>query len=233
MRKFYPVIHCIDPYTEGGIGHALTNTRIAQNNGADGVFLIGHNLVYLDLIEIYDSVRKQFPTMWIGINFLDIQPDKVHLLNSYKNVLTNLNALWFDSLPIGRQISKEVFGGVAFKYINANPSDEELKRACEQAILCCTTVTTSGDKTGEPPSVEKLAKIKVMLHGRAPLALASGASNYNVASFLPFVDTFLVATSITKRDKTCGNHEYLVSERVREFADLIHSQNMTEKEMLQ
>lgn len=228
MKKFYPVIHCIDPYEQGGIGHALANARIAYNNEADGIFLIGHKLQSLDLIQIYDSVRKQFPDKWIGINFLDIPSDRLELLNSCKSLLVGLNALWFDSLPIGRQPSSglEMFGGLAFKYRNANPSNEELKRDCELAIMCTTTATTSGNKTGEPPSIVKLQKIKLLLQDKIPLALASGVDSSNVTSFLPYVDSFLVATSITEIDPNRGNHEYLVAAKVRELADLIHTGNI-------
>ena len=222
MKKFYPVIHCIDPYVQGGIGHALLNARIAYDNSSDGIFLIGHRLAYHELLFIYDSVRKQFPEKWIGINFLDLPTTKLGLLNSYKEITTDLNALWFDSLPIGMKISTEVFGGIAFKYRNANPSDEELKRDCELAITCTTTATTSGDKTGEPPSIEKLQKIKEMLQGKIPLAIASGVGADNISSFLPYVDSFLVATSITTRDPNLGNHEYLIPEKVKELAELIH-----------
>lgn len=225
MKKFLPVIHCIDPYTEGGIGHALANARIAFKNGADGIFLIGHNLVHTDLFYIYESVRKQSPREWIGINFLDIPIKYDYILEMYTKEYDSMNALWFDDLPkypLSLPSFIELFGGVAFKYKKANGSDEELAKECAQAVAAVTTATTSGNKTGEAPSVEKLAKIKALLQGKIPLALASGVSADNVVSFLPFVDTFLVATSITKRDSTRGDHEYLVPEKVKELANLIH-----------
>jgi hypothetical protein len=224
MKKFYPVIHCINPFTQGGIKHALCNARIAYDNNADGVFLIGHNLAYLDLMYIYDCVRRQFPDKWVGVNFLDISSSRLYLLNGCGKLLTNLNALWFDSLPFGKIFPEnlEVFGSIAFKYINPNPSDDELKRDCEQVLMCATTATTSGNKTGEPPSIEKLQKIQILLQSRVPLAIASGIDANNVSSFLPYADSFLVASSIIRRDLNQDNHEYFVPEKVRELADLIH-----------
>lgn len=227
MKKFYPVIHCVDPYERGGVGHALANARIAFDNNADGIFLIGHGLHYHDLIEIYDSVRKQFPERWIGINFLDTPPEKLDVLNSYRNLLTGLNAFWFDSLPIGRNFPDtiEVFGGVAFKYRNADIYGEKLRRECEQAVKWSTTVTTSGSKTGEPPSVEKLEEIRMYLEGSTTfLALASGVNAMNVTRFLPLVDSYLVASSITERNPNLGDQEFLVPEKVRKLADLIHTE---------
>lgn len=224
MKKFFPVIHCIDPYTQGGIVHAIANARIAYDNGADGIFLIGHSIVHQELFYIYESVRKQFPGLWIGVNFLDVPVTKIHLLKPYLHA--DINALWFDSLPNqdhNLPSSVNLFGGIAFKYINANPNDEELKEKCLKASRSINFATTSGNKTGEPPSVEKLAKIKTFLKGKTPLALASGVSAHNVTSFLPFVDAFLVATSITARDTNRGNHEYLLPEKVKELANLIHT----------
>ena len=222
-KRFFPVIHCIDPFLQGGIGHALKNARIAYNNDADGIFLIGHKLTYLDLVEIYGHVRKEFPEKWIGVNFLDIPSGKLELLNSCQHLLVGLNALWFDSLPIGRIFPVEVFGGIAFKYRNANPSDEELARECNLAVTCVTTATTSGNKTGEPPSVEKLQKIKGLLQNKVPLALASGVTEENISSFLSTVDTFLVASSIIERRKDLGGHEYLIPEKVKALAAKIHA----------
>lgn len=223
MKKLYIVIHCIDPYEQGGVGHAIKNAHIAYDNGADGIFLIGHRLQYLDLIQIYYAVRKQFPDEWIGVNFLDVPTTKLELLNPCQDLLTGLNALWFDSLPVGKTFSVETFGGIAFKYINPNPTDEDLARECRQAILSVSTATTSGNKTGEPPSIEKLQKIKKLLEGKIPLAVASGVTAENISSMLPYVDSFLVATSVTARDPSLGDNEYLVPEKVKELADVIRA----------
>lgn len=225
-KKFYPVIHCINPHSKGGIGHALRNTRIAIDNGADGVFLIGHKLEHVDLFYIYQFVRKQFPHMWIGLNFLDIPVARIDLLNIYTKPGDQVNALWFDELPDKHFASSphlEIFGSVAFKYRNPNASEEILKQECEHATLYTTTATTSGNKTGEPPSLEKLEKIKALLNNRIPLALASGVNAGNAVSFKPCIDSFLAASSITERDPYYGNHEYLVPYKTRELADLIHS----------
>ena len=224
MKKFYPVIHCIDPHEQGGIGHALANARIAFKNGADGIFLVGHHLSHQDLFYIYEFVRKQFPDSWIGINFLDI-PKNLRLLESFVKKGDRIDALWFDYLPEAhRRIPDSItlFGGVAFKYRNANLSDEELEEECLQASHSVHFATTSGDATGVPPSIEKLQKIMTMLKGKVPLALASGVTKDNVVSFLPFVDAFLVATSITARNAQRENREYFIADEVKELADLIH-----------
>lgn len=233
-KKFYPVIHCIDPYVKQGVGHAIRNTSLAIENGADGVFLIGHGMNSVSLIYLYENVRKLFPKVWIGINFLDISHDTIFhgasfcfswsRISSAVKKCENLNALWIDAMPDERLplSAIQVFGGVAFKYLSPHLSGTALADACEHAIQRVDVVTTSGDKTGSAPSVEKLETIKRHLEGRIPLALASGVSSSNVREFLETVDIFLVASSICERNPKLGNEEYLVPEKVRELADLIH-----------
>lgn len=232
-KKFYPVIHCIDPREKQGVGHAIKNTSIAIENGADGVFLIGHGMEYVELLYIYENVRKQFPKIWIGVNFLDISHDTIFhgasfcfdwsRLSHVAKKCENLNALWIDAMPDERLplSSIQIFGGVAFKYVDPHLDGKALSDACENAIRCVDVATTSGDKTGSAPSVEKLETIKRHLGGRIPLALASGVSSWNVREFLGAVDIFLAASSICERNPKLGNEEYLVPEKVRELSDLI------------
>jgi predicted TIM-barrel enzyme len=83
--------------------------------------------------------------------------------------------------------------------------------------------TTSGDKTGSPPDAEKLKLIKSYLDNTIPLAVASGVDENNVSDFLPFVDKFLVASSITERKSEYNNQEYFVPEKVSHLGNKIHS----------
>jgi hypothetical protein len=224
-KELYPVIHCVG-LGFGGTGHALANARIAFGNGADGVFLIGHKVHSGDMTYIYNHVRKSFPNMWIGINFLDVSINQQteSLLHLVRECI-ELNALWVDNMPNrdDQKLDVAIFAGVAFKYINPNPDGDELARACQQALQYCDVATTSGDKTGQPPSLEKLAAIHKNLAGRIPLAVASGVDAGNVTEMKPYVNKFLVASSIIERRGPLGTHEYLVPEKVRELADLIHA----------
>jgi hypothetical protein len=225
-KLFYPVIHCIDPNTQQGIGHALRNTRIAKENGADGVFLIGHGMHFCDLLDIYEQVRKHFPDFWIGINFLDLaQERKWDSLAEMVDRGSDLNGLWIDGMPDRRlqeSSSTKVFGGIGFKYIDPGLQGIALQNTCEIAVNCVDVATTSGDKTGSAPDIAKLKSIKEGLANRIPLALASGVDANNVSAFLEYVDIFLVASSISERISSLGNHEYLIPQKVRELASLIH-----------
>src|SRR3990167_2185511 len=196
-KRFFPVIHCVSPFTKQGTGHALLNTQIAFRGGADGVFLIGHNMPYTEVLYIYEQVRKQF------------------------------FARWMDSLPEAcramSQTDAELFGGVAFKYRDSDLMGEGLFMACQNALNYVDTVTTSGDKTGSPPDVAKVQAMREAIRPHDSLALASGVSVENVALFKPYVDTFLVASSITERRADRGGQEYLVQERLPPFPAAIHS----------
>lgn len=225
-KELYPVIHCI-ALEQGGPGHALANVRIAADNHADGVFLIGHRACSADMVYMYDHVRKQFPSLWIGINFLDTSINRdTKGMRTLVRQCQGLNALWTDEMPNGdyndHKLDIPIFGGVAFKGQNPYLVGEALYRACEDAIERGVLITTSGDSTGNPASVEKLEEIHHYINGRRPLAVASGVDASNVVAMKPFVDIFLVASSIIERNPSRGNQEYLVAEKVRRLADLIH-----------
>lgn len=227
-KLFLPVIHCVHPFGQDGIGHAIANTKIALDNGADGVFLIGHRMHWENLVYVYESVRKANPSAWIGINFLDLTTrgiKKETLLLAISQCV-DLSAIWMDALPeeeLGIPPWIELFAGVAFKYRNSEAIGEELRSDCESASKYANFATTSGDKTGNPPSVEKLETISSLLSNNTRLAVASGVSRKNVIPMLPYVEAFLVASSISRVDAARGGHEYFIPNEVAALAGIIHS----------
>lgn len=228
LKRFFPVVHCVCPLEKQGSGHALRNARIAFENFADGVFLIGHALNYQSLLMIYEQVRKEFPENWIGVNFLDVAARKDwSLLMQLARRYPDVNALWIDNMPDTRLDTNariELFGGVAFKYIDPNLRGEALVAECHRAKRLVDVITTSGSATGSPPDIAKLEEMRSAIGDQTRLALASGVTIENVGEFLPTVDTFLVASSVTRREKNLGNREYLIPERVMFLATEIHRQ---------
>ena len=61
-HTFLPVIHVEDKE------QAINQTRIALDNGADGIFLINHHISHSRLFEIFKEIRELFFNTWIGIN---------------------------------------------------------------------------------------------------------------------------------------------------------------------
>lgn len=125
-----------------------------------------------------------------------------------------VQAIWTDGTYVGRApLNFEVFSGFAFKY---RPQPKDLASAAVDAIQSCHVLTTSGPGTGKPADVSKVQAIRAAV-GTHRVALASGVDVYNVGTFLPYVDDFLVATSINK------TFSEIDEGKARELADEIHS----------
>lgn len=229
-KKFLPVVHCVG-LEFGGAGHAFVNAKIAFGNGADGIFLIGHNVSASDMLYLYENVRKQYPDKWIGINFLDLSLKNLPSLLSHVKQCVELNALWTDQMPVMELKQSlpsrvELFGGIAFEYLNPNPTDDELAVACVKIKEVADVATTSGNYTGVAPTLDKLAKIRRLI-GDMPLAVASGISMNNISTIGKIADNFIVATSVSE-PKQEGSivWEYLIPQRIQMLARFIHSFNM-------
>lgn len=196
-----PVIHVESP------NQAIRNTALAAKEGADGVFLIQMNGNNGLLMDSYKETRLQFQRMFIGVNF-----NGVSLELALEHLDKTVSGIWSDNAMIDEHsitqhsaslISKKInevqwngiyFGGVAFKYQRA-VAQEDLTMAAIKAIPYMDVVTTSGEGTGSAPDLEKIRIMKRALD-QVPLAIASGITPDNVRSFMPYADSFLVATRI-------------------------------------
>lgn len=220
LPRFIVVVHADSPE------QALAQSKVAFQYGADGIFLINHRISANKLIQCYNTVRIEFPDKFIGLNFLD--KDAFEAITKRPD---DCDAIWMDDLlvhsdvPLTRKAYPIVeyadhkgagktwrtFTSVAFKYQSHEPRPEW---AAMRAKEIFDVVVTSGAATGSPPEVDK---IRVMYEAmdRHPLALASGVDAKNVKDYLPYITTFMVATSIS------DDNDMLIPEKVRELADLI------------
>jgi len=223
-HTFLAVVHVEDAE------QALRNVAIARDGGADGVFLINHGMDAMSLLACYRSVRETHSDWWIGMNMLDLEPFRAFVL-----LPEDCDALWTDSLPppqtgvlysfaemlASRQEVRNMlyFGGVAFKgQVQAAIGPEGAARLTPQFV---DVITTSGDATGWPPTVEKIRAIRKGA-GDRPVAIASGISAENVEMFKDLANCFLVASSIGK------SFSELDADRVREFSREIARLNSAE-----
>lgn len=202
MKKiFYPVIH-VETASQ-----ALENTKIAFDAGTDGVFIINHSISSETLLHIHQELLVYFPKSFpIGVNLLDLTPmETVACLNESIPMFWTDNALIDDSfhqdgaIEVRSALKKsgwqgEYFGGVAFKY---QKPVIDVERVAEVAMNFVDVIVTTGEGTGKAAPVEKVKRMRSYI-GKKPLALASGVSAENVASYKDYVDIFLVATSISK-----------------------------------
>jgi hypothetical protein len=112
-----------------------------------------------------------------------------------------------------------LFGGCSFKYID---DDDERAPEDEAALMSwgsryADVLTTSGPGTGLAMNAAKGPALRNNAAG-APTAVASGVSLSNVEEYRPFVDVYLVASSVQGRDF----HE-LDEDKMRALASKIHA----------
>lgn len=207
-----PVIHVVDT------SQALRNAEIAGSAGADGIFLINHDLPHTTLLEIYAAVSATFSGWWIGVNCLDLDTGDV-----FRHVGRGMAGVWTDNALINEHCNEQpeadavqqiqrthdwhglYFGGVAFKY---QREVTDVERAARVAARYMDVVTTSGPATGQAAAPDKIRRMKAAI-GDHPLAIASGITPENVTDYLAFADCFLVATGICKRIDELDNSRVL------------------------
>lgn len=224
-RVLLPVVHALDE------AQVRREINVVMSAGADGVMLIDQGgLSWTHVVRLgEDAVRDGVP--FVGVNLLRITR------TSAADVVASgcLQALWVDAAGVdignrkatldiaskwkmrrrARSSSFLFFGGVAFKYqptVAMNDLEATAKLAVEVGI---DVVTTSGDATDTPPSIDKLEHMSAGLGDHA-LAVASGVTIENVGSMRPFVNAFLVSSWL---EKESGAFDPV---RVRDLAQAVH-----------
>ena len=210
MAEIYPVVHVNRP------GVAIEMANLALNYGADGVFLINHNAGReAQLIEAYNEVTTQNPNSFVGLNFLERQNSFfafLYLQDALQSgEITRLpDGLWVDDADPMKDMTQELreddpdlkavryFGGIAFKYTRLyTPEAKPAAWQARRLAYYVDDITTSGEGTGRPPSIEKIALMKAAARFYdKPLAVASGISAENLRDYNGDIDKVLVSTSI-------------------------------------
>src|ERR1043165_3216114 len=85
MRRLFPVIHIENE------AQAFEQAILADNCGADGVFLIHHKRKHTILFEIAESIHRRASTLWIGLNALDLEPREM-----FRKCPVWVNGIWCD-----------------------------------------------------------------------------------------------------------------------------------------
>ncbi|MBN9521474.1 adenine phosphoribosyltransferase [bacterium] len=228
-RQVFPGRHTVLPVVHvESADQARRNSAVARDAGADGVFLIDHGTADADLLDIHAAVVDAHPDWWVGVNCLELLPEE-----AFAAVSPRVGGVWVDNAGIeegqdAQPYAERVaavrqargpgclyFGGVAFKY---QRPVADLEAACRVAARYMDVVTTSGPGTGRAADGEKVRRMRAALAG-TPLAIASGVTPENVGAYLPYADSFLVATGISRTftELDPARVRALV-ERVRAFA---------------
>lgn len=200
--RIYPVIHFLNREL------ALKQAMLAQQNGADGIFLISHLGDNEELCRVAWEAKQMLPTFEVGINLLSWSPRRA----AEYALLDGLDMVWADDMGVNSQGLTSVEGGwlsafagqhphiklfasVAFKY---QPHEPDPALAARNAQAAGFIPTTSGSGTGSAPAVTKIAEMSAAVDGN--LAVASGMTPENVAAYAPNLRYILVATGISIDD---------------------------------
>jgi uncharacterized protein len=233
-RVFLPVVH---PKSKD---LCLKAVETAMNCHADGIFLVNEGLDAWELLDLVPEIHQQFDKPWIGVNLIGFEPETVVGLISGLPVA----GIWSDNAGIVVSQSTQpaaerfmqarrdnswdglYFGGLAMKYQRKVP-DEQLAVAAQRACQFLDVITSSGPETGIAAPLDK-AKLLRAGAGSHPIALASGISPENVSHYLPYVDAYLVASSI----ETEENSGIFVPERAKLLASMIHGYGLADNHLV-
>ncbi len=204
-----PVIHVLDT------AQAERNIQTALDGGCPGVFLINHDFEKEKLLPIIRDVRKTFPDLWIGVNFLAVTGEFAFpILGQLQAQGTSVDGYWADdaciderrdasdqpqaaAITAARQASGWqglYIGGTAFKK-QRDVDPAHYARSAEIACNHMDVVVTSGVATGHAADLTKIKTFRAHC-GETALGLASGITPENAEQYKDDVDLFMVATGI-------------------------------------
>ena len=196
--KVIPVIHFEND------AQALANAELARDAGCHGVFLISMEGEDDRLAAAGALIRSRCPGLFVGVNFLTMRsPDALRA-----SLAAGFDATWCDSVGIANGVASEqakecagllsgkahqLFASVAFKY---QPVDPDAPASAAAAASLGFVPTTSGVKTGAPPTAGKLRDMRAQAKN-AGLAVASGLSPENLSELGPYITHALVSTGVS------------------------------------
>jgi phosphoribosylanthranilate isomerase len=223
--RFFVVIHAL---THGCL-HVLQQAEIAQQNGADGVFIIpdyekgeAKKAKSENIVCYIQALKNDFPDFLIGVNFLSRTEDIPQKIYELQPNMIQSDGIFYSKLDESRISEIEVFCGMAFKYSkNVDLKGEMLKKHCEEVAVIADVPTTSGSATGKSADIAKIQEIRSYVPVDKRLGIASGVSIENIEDYLKVgVTDFLVATSLIDRVDSKG-FDLLDPKKVSQMASII------------
>lgn len=230
-RRIFPAQHSVLPVVHvTDEAQAARNVERARLAGADGCFLINHEISWRELLKVHAFVAGEHPDFWLGVNCLGLRPEHV-----FGEITESVKGVWTDNAEIHERDARQpladmirhrreesgwqglFFGGTAFKL---QRPVKELKRAAEIAVAYMDVITTSGAGTGIAAARSKIAMLREGCPNHA-LAIASGITPENVTDYLDLADCFLVATGIS------ASSSELDLERMRLLIERVHDYRPT------
>ncbi|QGX98781.1 adenine phosphoribosyltransferase [Roseovarius faecimaris] len=204
-----PVIHVLDAE------QTKTNIQSAIDGGCPGVFLINHDFEKEKLVPIIKDMRRAFPDVWIGVNFLAVTGKFAFpILGQLQAEGVQVDGYWADDARIDERRPEDdqpeaeeiadirnesgwtglYIGGTAFKK-QREVEPAQFAKSARIATRYMDVVVTSGVATGHAADVGKIETFRENC-GDTALGLASGITPENAAQYADAVDLFMVATGI-------------------------------------
>lgn len=213
-RRLHVVVHARD--AERGVFDA----GVALGAGARALALIDQYCSIEEVQGVAAAVRRRLPhkeSVQITVN---------HLRGTPPLWLEGLSCdSWVDGISVQTDAVRPAgeyttFGGLAFKHQH-DPQEVVERHLRDYAASPHPNfvVTTSGSRTGEPPTTQKIDWFRSLMPEDARLAIASGMTVDNLPVFLPLATDFFVGTALE-------DHNLRVDpDKVRKMVDLIHTYN--------
>ena len=199
-RVVLPVVHVKEPE------QAVRNVRIAWEAGADGVFLVNHEVSTEQLLAIHAQVVERVGMRWIGVNCLGERAR-----DCFARLSHDVGGLWVDDAGIERRAivqveakragwarAKSGWSGLYFGGVPVAPDEpvERLRAVVANAQAHVDVVALRGRDGRVPP----VATLEALWRGRCdvPLAIAGGITLDNVEDYLPWVHCVIVGRGVSR-----------------------------------
>lgn len=193
---------------------AISDVDASLEGGADAVILINEWSNLTELENTLAHVRRRFPMVPLGVNFLGDEHDSYGYIHSFRLAKEyNLAVVWTDfsgvdliqekppvnlhDIEQARASAPGTFycSGVHMKYSTLLDASKTIEQSALQAMGWVDGVIVTGPKTGVSCDPRVVARARGVL-GNYPLGVASGVSAENVGEIGQHLDFFLVASSL-------------------------------------
>ncbi len=195
----------------------IENSFEGGAEGADAVVLINEWSSLGELETTLDGVRRRFPDIPLGINYLGDTEEPYGFKDSFRLARTyNLQIVWTDFSGVDLIQEREpvnlheiqtlrpenVFyaSGIHMKYSTLRQAEKTIEESALQAMGWVDGVIVTGPKTGIPCDPMIALRARKVMHDY-PLGVASGVNSENVHQIKDIVDFFLVASSLQNEAK--------------------------------
>lgn len=218
-RVFLPVIYAA---TEKQV---MINVEIAQETGADGVFLINHGIDYQRLLQISEKVAAAYPSLFVGVNCLDLAPEEV-----IRRLPEEVKGVWANELPPAKDRERAKltiheaqqltgWNGIFFAAIGRSRVENAGEGMPQVSpIPSYVDVPTMVGHASEERDIGFFKKLRRAL-GAQPLGIAASISSDAVDALLPFADC--VMTTARRGSRL----EQMDAQEARRLAEKTHAES--------